>query len=199
MKTLIAVPTLDSMFSLTAQCIANIRLVGDCETKFAIGYPVDTARNLLAEYALKNDFERILWIDSDMTFAPDIMERLSKDLDDGWDIVSGLYFKRTYPTEPVIYKTVTDEPSAEPYIDYPLDSVFPVAGCGFGGVMMKTEILADLKEPPFKMFDGISEDLSFCLRMKGKKMACDSKVKLGHIGRLVYTEYLYEHQEGNNV
>lgn len=198
MKTLIAVPTLDSMFSMTAQCIANIRLVGDCETKFAIGYPVDTARNLLAEYALKNDFDRILWIDSDMTFSPDILERLGEDLNE-WDLVSGLYFKRTLPAEPVIYKSVTFKPSAEVYSDYPREAVFPIAGCGFGGVLMKTEIMKDLQEPPFKMFDGISEDLFFCLRMKGKKMACDSKVKLGHIGRLVYTEYLYEHQEGNNV
>ena len=198
MKTLIAVPALEKMFSLTAQCIANIRLVGDCETKFAIGYPVDTARNLLAEYALKNGFDRILWIDSDMTFAPDILERLSEDLDE-WDIVSGLYFKRQLPAEPVIYKSVTFEPSLEVYSDYPKDTVFPIAGCGFGGVLMKTEIMADLKVPPFNMFDGISEDLSFCLRMKGKKIACDSRVKLGHIGRLVYTENLYEHPEGNNV
>ena len=198
MKTLIAVPALEKMFSLTAQCLANIRLVGDCETKFAIGHPVDLARNLLAEYALKNDFDRILWIDSDMTFSPDIMERLGDDLNE-WDLVSGLYFKRTFPAEPVIYKSVTFEPSAEVYSDYPKDTVFPIAGCGFGGVLMKTEIMADVQVPPFKMFDGISEDLSFCLRMKGKKIACDSRVKLGHIGRLVYTENLYEHPEGNNV
>ena len=199
MKTLIAVPAVEKMFSLTAQCIANIRYVGDCETRFAIGYPVDVARNMLAEYALKNGFDRILWIDSDMTFAADIMERLSADLNAGWDIVTGLYFKRMLPAEPVIYKEVTRTPSAEPFLDYPKDAIFPIAGCGFGGVLMKTEVMADLKEPPFKTFDGMSEDLSFCLRMQGKSIACDSRVKLGHIGRLVYTDNLYDHPEGDNV
>lgn len=195
MKTLIAIPALFQIYTATAQCIANIRLVGDCETRFVIGLPVDQARNVLAEYALRNNFDRILWIDSDMTFAPDIMERLNKDLDE-WDVVSGLYFKRKFPIEPVVYKTLTDEPKAEPYYDYPQDTVFPIAGCGFGGLMMKTEILTDLKEPPFNQFDGMSEDLSFCLHMKHKRIACDSRVKLGHIGVSVYTEQLYEHPHG---
>ena len=196
MKTLIAIPAFDRMCTITAQCLMNIQLVGAVGTKFIIGMQVDHARNLLAKYAIEHGFDRILWLDSDMTFSPDIMERLSADLDDGWDIVSGLYFKRTYPTEPVIYKEITTEPSAETYRDYPKEKVFRIAGCGFGGVMMKTEILADMKEPPFNELNGMSEDLSFCYRMKDKHIACDSRVKLGHIGISIYGEQLYEHPNG---
>lgn len=196
MKTLIAIPAMYQMYTATAQCVANIRLVGDCETRFVIGHPVDRARNALASYALRYNFDRILWIDSDMIFEPDIMQRLSKDLDDGWDIVSGLYFKRTYPTEPVIYKEITTELSAEPYRDYPKEKVFRIAGCGFGGVMMQTKIIADIDEPPFNEFNGMSEDLSFCYRMKDKRIACDSRVKIGHIGISVYGEQIYEHPNG---
>lgn len=188
MKTLIAIPALQMMHTVTVQCLLNLRPVGDIEVKFAIGYSVDHARNLLAEYALNKDFDRILWIDSDMTFEPDLLERLSEDMED-WDAVSGLYFKRTFPTEPVIYKKV-NEGLADPFLDYP-DGLFPIEGCGFGGILMKTDLIKDMTEPPFKPFMNLSEDLSFCMRIRGKKLACDSRVKLGHIGYAVYSESLY--------
>jgi hypothetical protein len=37
---------------------------------------------------------------------------------------------------------------------------------------------------------GFGEDISFCLRVKelGKKMYCDSSVKMGHVGQFVYDE-----------
>lgn len=185
---------MQQIYTATVQHLMNLRLAGDCEVKFAIGYQVDHARNLLAEYAIKNDFDRILWIDSDMAFPPDLLERLSEDLKD-WDAVTGLYFKRMFPTEPVIYKRVSTEPIAEAYLDYPKESIFPVKGCGFGGILMKTDLLKDMTEPPFTPFPNVSEDLSFCLRMKGK-LACDSRVKLGHIGLSVYSEQLYIHPNG---
>ena len=192
MKTLIAIPAMDRMYTVTAQCLANIRPVGDYGTKFMIGMQVDLARNMLAKYAVENDFDRILWLDSDMTFSPDIMERLSADLDDGWDVVCGIFCKRKMPMEPVIYKKM-GAGCIEVFTDYPENAVFPIAGCGFGAVMMKTEVLLDLEEPPFDHLDGLGEDYSFCVRMArhGRKMACDSRVKVGHIGLCVYGEAMY--------
>ena len=45
------------------------------------------------------------------------------------------------------------------------------------------------------MIPGLSEDFSCCVRLakNGRKMACDSRVKLGHIGLSVYNEHLYKH------
>ena len=196
MKTLIAIPAMEQMHSWTAQCLMDLRQVGECKTEFIIRMQVDMARNVLAKKACEGGFDRILWIDSDMTFEPDLMERLGADIDAGWDVVSGLYFKRTFPVEPVIYKEIdTEKPEAKTYWDYPKDSLFEIAGCGFGGVLMKTEVLNDLSEPPFLPFLHLSEDLSFCVRMgeKGRKIACDSTVKLGHMGTIVYGEKLYKH------
>ena len=87
-----------------------------------------------------------------------------------------------------------EPPTAETYWDYPKDALFPIAGCGFGGVMMKTECLAEMEELPFNMMPGLSEDFSCCVRMArlGKKMACDSRVKMGHIGLSIYSEKLYQ-------
>ena len=197
MKTMIAIPAMEQMYSWTAQCLANLRHVGECKTEYIIRMQVDMARNVLAQKAIEGGYDRILWIDSDMTFEPDMMERLSDDLEAGWDMVTGLYFKRTFPLEPVIYERV-EEAKADTYWEYPQDQVFPVAGCGFGGVLMKTDILRDLKDPPFLPFLHLSEDLSFCVRMAAhdRRMACDSRVKLGHMGTIVFSEKLYKHPKG---
>ena len=197
MKTMIAIPAMEQMFSWTAQCLANLRHVGECKTEYIVRMQVDMARNVLAQKAIEGGYDRILWIDSDMTFEPDMMERLSDDLDAGWDMVTGLYFKRTFPLEPVIYERV-EEAKADTYWEYPQDQLFPVAGCGFGGVLMKTDILRDLKDPPFLPFLHLSEDLSFCVRMAAhdRRMACDSRVKLGHMGTIVFSEKLYKHPKG---
>lgn len=195
MKTLIAIPAMEQMHSWTAQCLQNLRLVGECRTDFIIRMQVDMARNTLAKRALEEGFDRVLWVDSDMTFQPDMMERLSEGLDAGWDVVTGIYFKRTFPLEPVIYRQLDiEDGQALTYWDYPQDQIFRVAGCGFGGVMMKTEIMADLDEPPFTPFLHFSEDLSFCVRMaeKGRMIACDSRVKLGHMGTIVFNEKMYK-------
>lgn len=196
MKTLIAIPAMDSIFTVTAQCLMNLRPVDAVGTQFAVRMPVDIARNSLAKYACEEGFDRVLWLDSDMTFDPDIMERLSADLDEGYDLVCGIFFKRKFPLEPVIYKRMEASPTrAETYADYPQDALFPIAGCGFGGVMMRTEALAEMDEPPFEMIPGLSEDFSCCVRLarNGRKMACDSRVKMGHVGLSVYNEHLYKH------
>ena len=196
MKTLIAIPAMEQMHTWTVQCLERLRRVGECDTEFIVRMQVDMARNVLAQKAIEGGYDRIMWIDSDMTFEPDMMARLSADLDDGWEIVTGLYFKRGFPVEPVIYKGIdTEKPEAVTYWDYPQDDIFPVAGCGFGGVLMNTEALRDLSEPPFLPFLHLSEDLSFCVRMKEKgiRIGCDSRVKMGHMGTIVFSEKLYKH------
>lgn len=198
MRTLIAIPAMEQIFTVTAQCLMNLRTVDEVFTQFAVRMPVDVARNTLAKYALENEFDRILWIDSDMTFNGDLMERLSADIDEGYDLVCGLFFKRKFPVEPVISKRLQEmPPESEPYLDYPRDTLFPIAGCGFGAVMMRTEILRDLDEPPFSMIHGMSEDYSFCNRIakRGRKMACDSRIKVGHVGLSVFSEKLYKHPD----
>ena len=202
MKTLIAIPAMEQMYTWTVQCLSNLRQIGECRTETVVRMPVDMARNKLARLACDQGFDRILWIDSDMKFDPDMMERLSEDLEQGYDVVSGLYFMRKFPPEPVIYKTLdTDNFRAEPYYDYPQDALFPIAGCGFGGVLMRTEVLVDLDEPPFTPFMHFSEDLSFCLRMaeKGRKIACDSRVKMGHMGTIIFSEKMYKHPNGGDA
>ena len=202
MKTLIAIPAMDKIWTITAQCLMNIQPVGEFGTKFIIGMQVDQARNLLAKYAVENGFDRILWLDSDMTFSPDIMERLSADLDAGWDVVCGIFFKRKFPVEPVVYKELSKD-TITPYWEYPQNSVFPVAGFGFGAVMMKTEVLVSCIAKYgtcFSMIGRNGEDVSFSIRARncGYKIMCDPSIQCGHISYTTITDAFYRNYREQN-
>lgn len=197
-KLLIAVPALDVMPVQSAYSMLTLRR--DCPSRFSfiVRASCADARNMLAREAIESGADRVLWLDSDMVFGHDLYERLSADLDAGWDMVCGLYFKRELPATPVIYSKIGMSCKAEPFMNYPRDEVFPVAGCGFGAVLMTTKLLieADAYDPaPFTPLEGLSEDLSFCARVNaiGARIACDSRVKVGHVGQFVYGEEVYKH------
>lgn len=202
-KVLIAVPALDTMPTQTAYSMLSLKR--DCPSRysFIVRASCADARNMLAREAIESGADRVLWLDSDMVFGDDLMLRLGEDLDAGWDMVCGLYFKRELPVTPVIYKSIStggasNESRAESYSEYPKDKVFPIAGCGFGAVMMTTELLRRVGERPFTPVNRLSEDLSFCWLAKniGARIACDSRIKVGHVGVIAYGEQMYKHPGG---
>lgn len=193
-KTLIAIPAMDLCPVPFAYSLATLRR--DCPSRISIisGAAIHEARNKLAEEAVESGCDRVLWLDSDMSFDDDLMIRLGEDLDQGWDMVCGIYFKRRLPVTPVIYKAIDAEGGrTEVFADYPRDSLFEIAGCGFGAVMMKAELLRRMIDNPFTPYGNLSEDLSFCLRAGniGARIGCDSRVKVGHVGQMTYGETLY--------
>lgn len=204
MKTLIAIPCMDMVHTEFMKSLLGMRPAGEARYGLTSSSLVYDARNTLARQAIDEGYDRILWLDSDMDFQPDLMQRLSADLDEGRDFVCGLYFKRKAPILPVCYKNVgffnddagKSTPVAVCYEDYPRDQVFEVNGCGFGAVMHTVDILKKAVETfglPFSPVLGFGEDLSFCMRLTklGVKMYCDSSIKVGHIGWGPITEDTY--------
>lgn len=205
MKTLIALPCMDMVHTTFMKSLIGMERVGECRFSITCSSLVYDARNTLAKQAVTEGFDRMLWLDSDMDFDPDLLVRLSEDMDEGRELVSGLYFKRKAPVKPVIYKEVglyqskVDEsvtPVALPYEDYPRDSIFPIAGCGFGGVLVSVDLVKRVGDKyglPFSPIVGFGEDLSFCLRASelGAELWCDSRVKMGHVGLGTITEDTY--------
>lgn len=194
MKTLIAIPCMDTIPTRFMQSLLNLGFKGDCEIGLASGSLIYDARDQLAEKAVKEGFDRVLWLDSDMIFNPDIFARLSEHLDNGLGFVSGLYFKRKKPIGPVIYKKCQlgkdaqgrQIPIIEDYTDYPENRLFTIEACGFGGVMMNTDIIKRVMDQygqPFFPVAGFGEDLAFCYRCKmlGIPLHCDSSIRLGHL------------------
>lgn len=205
MKTLVAIPCMDTVHSLFFKSVLGMNVEGDVEFSLGMSSLVYDSRNRLAYRATHEDFDRVLWLDSDMLFAPDLFKRLSAWLDEGYEMMSGLYFTRKDPIKPVIYKSCCLKlnengdpyPDAEAYLDYPRDRPFEVAAHGFGAVMMTTKLITDVAEEfglPFSPAAGFGEDLSFCMRVQqlGRHMYVDPAIKLGHIAYVPITEQTYE-------
>lgn len=211
MKTLIAIPCRDIGVTEFWKDFIGLRRVGECRFGTVKGTLLHDTRNSFAGEAIRDGYDRVLWVDDDMRFSPDLMERMAEDMDGGREYVAGLAFKRVYPTSPVIYSAFTDIPEApglyrpEPMLDYPHDSVFEIAASGFGCVMTSTALLKrvwDKYGPPFAYHANLGEDLSFCWRVKqmGIPMYCDSRIKVGHMGMVVFDETLYmEQQKGRDA
>ena len=197
MNYLIAIPAMDWCPVPFTYSLATLQHVGPTRISLISGAAVHEAREELATEAIKTGADRVLWLDSDMQFSSDVMARLAQRLDEGWDLCCGIYTKRRLPVSPVIYEHVDLESGeVKQYLDYPQDSLFDVAGCGFGCVMTSVALLKRIQDAYGALFmpvSRLSEDLSFCARARalGARMACDSTIKVGHVGLFTYGEQIY--------
>lgn len=204
MKYLIAVPSHEMVHADFTRCLMELDKPENTAFTMITNTLIYTARNSIAQNAVKYGFDRVMWFDSDMKFKPDVMIRLAEDLDRGYEFVSGLYFSRNKPIRPIIHKTVHwkvrkdgwIDSSAELFHDYPVNDLFEVAACGFGCCMTSVSLLKRMCEKygaPFYPLMGMGEDTTFCFRVTqdGGKVYCDSRIKAGHIGQYEYSESDY--------
>lgn len=206
MRTLIAIPCMDMIHTGFAQSLINLRKGEGVDVIFRPGSLIYDARNIISLVAIERNYDRVMWLDSDMMFTPDAFEMLRKDMDErGCDMVTALYFTRDRNVKPVIYSQLEEpvniggkaEKRITHYTDYPRDTVFQAQGCGFGCVMTSVKLLRDVWDrfgPAFAPMPWAGEDLSFCWRVRqlGYEILCDSRVVCGHIGNYVYTEDNYD-------
>lgn len=208
MKTMIAVPCMDSLNVRFVQSLEEMNRVGQMSSCFCPGSLVYHSRNILAQAAVDNDMDYVLWIDSDMAFAPDTFDKLLEDIQKpGVDMVAPIMFCRREPFDPVIYDGVKygfGEVAANIMHDYPRNSLFEVDAVGFGMILMKTEVIKSVQtefgKNPFNLVPGFGEDLSFCIRAKhqGFHIWCDSRLKIGHIGSMCVNELTYDMYRASN-
>ena len=204
MKTLIAVPCGDMVHTDFMNSLIALQKPPDTSFTVVKNTLVHVARNRIAANAIHAEFDRVMWFDSDMKFAPDTLLKLSEDMDQGLDFVTGLYFTRRLPCEPVLYSELNYEETPEGheagagiYKGYPKDTrITEVAGAGFGCVLTSVDLLRRVGErfgAPFDFYKGFGEDLSFCHRViqLGDRMYADTTVKCSHIGTFEYNEEFY--------
>lgn len=200
MKTLIAVPCMDNVAFQFCQSLALLQKEGECSLAMKAGSLIYAARNDLATTAIQMDADYVLWLDSDMTFAPDTLVRMMKTIKgNNIDILTGLYFRRVPPYSPVLFdKLDIDGVSCDwsEFKDIP-EGLFEVGGCGFGCVLMKTEVFYDVQSRFSTMFAPIGnngEDVAFCWRARecGYKIWCDPSVACGHVSHTVISADFYK-------
>ena len=201
MKTLIAVPCMDQVPTMFCQSLALLKKVGECTLAMQTGSLVYSSREQLTVKAAKADADYVLWLDSDMVFGPDLLERMIATLEAGkYDILSGVYYRRVAPYTPVLFETLEIKENGEAkfteYKEIP-EGIFEAAACGFGCVLMRADVFLDIQYRFGHMFTPIGkngEDVSFCWRARqcGFKIYCDPSIKLGHVSYQMITADMYK-------
>ena len=185
MKTIIAVPCMDAVQTEFCRSICNMQRIGNVRFDFTSCSLIYQARTDLGRIAIQEKSDYVL------------MEDMK-----GRDMVCAVYHMRRPPYQPVIWKKLrkgltADETETEIFTEYPESDLFEVEGCGFGAVMMRTEVLeavADKCHSLFEPLPGFGEDLSFCLRARscGYKIWCDPKLQVGHKAATIVTSETFK-------
>ena len=80
MKILIAVPCMDQVPVPFCHSLALLRKPDNCVLTMKTGSLIYIARNELATAAIQSEADLVFWLDSDMVFQPDTLERMLKTL-----------------------------------------------------------------------------------------------------------------------
>ena len=184
---LIAVPTTDYLHAGFVKSLMDLsfRLHRDGvahEIALEAGTLVYLARNRLANKAINEGFDRVLWLDSDMVFQPDIVDTLEFCEK---PFVCGAFQSRRPPYSSCIFTSLKP---LERVKEYGLEA-FRVAACGMACVLVNTEVLKNVLNHYGNCFTPMGEygeDLAFCVRAAsmGAEIWCEPTVRVGHIAHV---------------
>ena len=199
MRLMVAVPTTDYVHAEFMKCLVGLtkKLASDgveFEEQIIGGTLIYWARNRIAHRAIEGGFTHVLWLDSDMTFKPDIVDDL---LWCGKDMVCGAFVSRRQPYGPCVYTSIEDPANMTKVEDFGTEP-FRVDGCGFATVLTSVSLLKavmDRFDTCFMPTEQYGEDMAFCDRVKqiGGEIWCEPTVRPGHIAHVpVYAgEHLF--------
>lgn len=219
---------MESLLNLLVYDMAFHRRVVDGGGRLATQASANLAgpRNSVVKQFLAFGEADWLWfVDSDMTFEPDTLERLLQYADpDKAPIVGGLCFAfdegRVVPT---LYDLVGDEDSVQVvrYNEWPPDAMMQVAATGTGCMLIHKSVLEAVRDfvPPAKPnqvgfnmaypwfqetdHDGkpVGEDITFCWRagICGKSVYVNTAVHIGHVKQRLLTIDAYVAQQLSEV
>lgn len=201
MKVAICTPSRDMVHSGFAFDLANLTAHftakgGSINVLNSIGTLIADQRVDLAAMALEQGADWILWLDTDMRFPKDALDRL---LAHNEAIVGCNYSTRMLPPEP----TATNYKNGEwekVYTRPESTGLEPVSFLGMGCILTRADVFKKIEHPCFhlgfstKNNKFIGEDVYFCMKAgdAGFKVMLDHDLskEIRHIGSL---EFRYEH------
>lgn len=204
-KVLICLPTHSTIESSTIKSLWDMEVPHDVKLDLEIskGYVVTTARNILVDVAIKNNYDYTLWIDSDVIVPSHLLTHLYDIIESGKaDMATGYYVKKVEGT--AITEIYGDVEGAEGQMANVLEQnlpktmgVYPCKGAGFGCILIKTDVFKKILEakPDNLIFEYIrtktaicSEDIFFLKNAAelGFKLVVDTSCRCGHIGQKIY-------------
>lgn len=194
MRILLGMPCVREIPTKTVISLLQTVQKGVVEPMIVEGSLIYDSRDAIAKYAVDNDYDYVLYADSDMVFSANDLERLvSHDT----DICSGLYVTRRGENKNVCYSKIITRrrfPYRQPELihDTKTSGYGAVAAVGFGFCLIKCSVLKSMFKRYKSLFEpkwGVGEDIAFCIRARkcGYEIFTDRDVNLGHIGEAVFS------------
>jgi glycosyltransferase involved in cell wall biosynthesis len=190
-RLLIAIPTARYIEPETFKSIYEQVTPGGVvmDFQYFYGYNVDQVRNLIANYAIENNYDYLMCVDHDIAFAPTTVARL---INHGKDVVGGIYRQRKPSQVLEVFKM-----DYTPYYStkaFPSPNLFEVGAVGLGCALIKVDVLRKIGYPQFdyhraiKAEDSLSEDVDFCQKARavGYRIFVDPSIRCDHYGQSVY-------------
>ena len=149
---------------------------------------IDTMREALVLSAKKWQADYLLWLDTDMSFSPDIIARMLSRFEEEPELeaVTGLYTWKKPPFMPHVYNRLNKDTGKFVMAGgFPLNEPFVVEATGYGCLMIKTSKYPDNMRPWFVMEKNdkeilYGEDLYFFKKMHPVNMICDPNISCLH-------------------
>ena len=202
MKLGICVPARDSVDTAFAHCLSLLtaRFYGNApagtamHVNFRNGTLIADQRCKLVEMSLGQDCDYVLFLDSDMTFPANLVERMVAH---DKDIVACNYATRRLPVKTVAFKSFEN---LENMYSLGKGGLEECDAVGMGVMLVKAEVFRRLKYPWFQIHYmpnariWMGEDMYFCKLAKagGYKIWIDHSLsnEVGHSGSFVF---LHDH------
>ena len=126
-----------------------------------------------------------LWCDDDAWWPPGTVAKMVDTLKQYPQIglLSGSFSNRMPFSSIMTNRIAGIHSPPKPGVDCQLGEIVEVAECGFHFVMHRLSMLEALGPNPFEPFEGVSEDLSFCRRVReaGLRIFCATGALIAHI------------------
>jgi len=184
----IGIPSMEVGFNQAKNCFMQLRPPANstcCDLEQT--WPVPVKRNeLVARCLAETKNQWLCFLDSDMTFPPDVVQQL---LATGKDVVSGLYFKRLPPHQPMCgpgrdgttLRYLVEIDTAKPLVE--------VGWCGAGCLLIRRHVLQWMPPPWFNYHtdtwaaNTLGEDVEFCelAARHGHQPWVLTSLQLGHL------------------
>lgn len=194
MRIMLAIPTNRGINPLTIE--SCLKLIAKSKYDFEVicpseGYTIAENRNYTAVQAVNGGFDYLFFVDDDMIFDTDYVDRM---VEHDKDIVGGVYASRMDNSPLLVYSVDNTVEKPLDLREDRVDHLTQVHAKGTALMLIKTEVFKKIPQPWFEFTYFINgkckegEDWGFCKKAikYGFSVWADPTVKTGHIGEKNY-------------
>lgn len=188
---LIGIPCMDMCTTSFTESLFMLETPAGRNAMFVHNSLVYDAREQIVNYAIEKGYDYLLFIDSDMTFEYDALEKLMATHK---SIVGALCCSRNEARNICAWDKVwKDDEGAHLHALDACTHTQEVDAVGTGMMLISTKVLEDVRRrfgTCFQPSMDFGEDIMFCLRARhkdlGYKVWVTPQVKCGHVGQMEY-------------